>query len=121
MTACLTKPNPGRIKIYTSGWPKNQNKCWNKTGSPPPVGSKKEVLKFRSNNNIVIPPANTGSLRTSKKAVTHTLTKKRGIFNQFIEEFFKLFIVQRKLIDPAIDLTPARCKLKIMRSTLIDL
>lgn len=20
-------PNPGRIKIYTSGWPKNQNRC----------------------------------------------------------------------------------------------
>lgn len=22
-----TIPNPGRIKIYTSGWPKNQNRC----------------------------------------------------------------------------------------------
>uniref|UniRef100_A0A0E9UBY1 Uncharacterized protein n=1 Tax=Anguilla anguilla TaxID=7936 RepID=A0A0E9UBY1_ANGAN len=20
--------NPGKIKMYTSGWPKNQNKCW---------------------------------------------------------------------------------------------
>jgi hypothetical protein len=27
ITACLTNPNPGKIKIYTSGWPKNQNKC----------------------------------------------------------------------------------------------
>ena len=23
-----TIPNPGKIKIYTSGCPKNQNKCW---------------------------------------------------------------------------------------------
>jgi hypothetical protein len=25
---CDIIPNPGKIKIYTSGWPKNQNKCW---------------------------------------------------------------------------------------------
>jgi len=96
-TAWLTRPNPGRIKIYTSGWPKNQNKCWKSTGSPPPVGSKNEVLMFRSNNNIVIPPANTGKLKTNKKAVTHTLIKKRGILNQLKEEFFKLFIVHKKI------------------------
>ena len=42
--------------IYlTSGCPKNQNKCWNKIGSPPPAASKKEVLKFLSVNTIVIP------------------------------------------------------------------
>jgi len=29
---------------------------------------------------------------------------------------FKLFIVHKKLIDPAIELTPAKCKLKITRS-----
>ena len=38
-TIWLTIPNPGKIKIYTSGWPKNQNKCWYNTGSPPPAGS----------------------------------------------------------------------------------
>jgi hypothetical protein len=26
-TICEINPKPGRIKIYTSGWPKNQNKC----------------------------------------------------------------------------------------------
>ena len=24
----LTKPNAGNINMYTSGCPKNQNKCW---------------------------------------------------------------------------------------------
>ena len=24
----LIRPNPGTIKIYTSGWPKNQKICW---------------------------------------------------------------------------------------------
>lgn len=33
---------------------------YNVIGSPPPIGSRKNVLKFRSNNNIVIAPANTG-------------------------------------------------------------
>jgi len=65
-----------------------------------------------------MPPAKTGRLRTSKKAVTHTLIKKRGILNQLNPLDFKLFIVQRKLIDPAIELNPAKCKLKIIRSTL---
>jgi hypothetical protein len=117
ITACLTKPNPGRIKIYTSGWPKNQNKCWNKIGSPPPIGSKKEELRFRSNSSIVIPPANTGKLKTNKKVVTQTLTKNKGILYHLKDGDFKLFIVHKKLIDPAIDLTPAKCKLKMTMST----
>lgn len=24
---CDTIPNPGMIRMYTSGWPKNQNRC----------------------------------------------------------------------------------------------
>jgi len=55
-----------------------------------------------------MPPARTGNLKTNKKAVTQTLIKNRGILNHLKEEFFKLFIVHKKLIEPAIDLTPAR-------------
>jgi len=68
---------------------------------------------------MVIPPANTGSLRTNKNAVTQTLTKNKGILNQLRDGTFKLFIVQRKLIDPAIELIPAKCKLKMTKSTLL--
>jgi len=95
------------------------NKCWNKTGSPPPKGSKKDVLILRSNNSIVIPPASTGSLNTNKNAVTHTLTKKSGMLYHAIDALLRLFIVHRKLRDPAIDLTPARCNLKITMSILL--
>ena len=28
-------PKAGSNTIYTSGWPKNQNKCSNNTGDPP--------------------------------------------------------------------------------------
>lgn len=57
---------------------------------------------------MVIPPAKTGKLKTSKNAVTQTLTRNKGILNHLNDGVFKLFIVHKKLIDPAIDLTPAK-------------
>ena len=48
-------------------------------GSPPPTGSKKEVLKFRSVNNIVIPPANTGNDNNNKNTVTKIVHTNKGI------------------------------------------
>ena len=49
-------PNTGRIRMYTSGCPKNQ-KCWYRIGSPPLAGSKNDV--FRSVSSIMIAPART--------------------------------------------------------------
>jgi len=79
-----TIPNPGRIKMYTSGCPKNQNKCWYKIGSPPPLGSKNDVLKLRSVNNIVIAPANTGSDKSNKIVVINTDHTNKGICSKDI-------------------------------------
>ena len=45
-TTWLITPKAGKIEMCTSGCPKNQNKCWYKITSPPPDGSKKEVLKY---------------------------------------------------------------------------
>jgi len=57
---------------------------------------------------MVIPPASTGRLKTNKNVVTQTLTKNKGILNHLNKFDFKLFMVQRKLIDPPIELNPAR-------------
>lgn len=65
-----------------------------------------------------MPPAKTGSLKTNKKAVTQTLIRNNGIDIQERDLDFKLLMVHKKLIEPAIDLTPAKCKLKITKSTL---
>ena len=78
-TIWLIIPKAGKINIYTSGWPKNQNKCWYKIGSPPPAGLKKELLKFLSVNNIVIPAANTGNDNNNKYAVIYTAQTNNGI------------------------------------------
>ena len=65
--------------IFTSGWPKNQKRCWYKTGSPPPAGSKKVVLKLRSVNNIVIAAAKTGKDNNNNTAVIRTAQTNKGI------------------------------------------
>jgi hypothetical protein len=50
-------------------------------GSPPPEGSKKDVLKFLSVNNIVIAAANTGNDNSNNIAVIKTLHTNKGIID----------------------------------------
>jgi hypothetical protein len=114
----LIIPNPGIINIYTSGWPKNQNKCWNNIGSPPPATSKKDVLKFLSVKSIVIPPAKTGKDNNNKTAVTTTPQPNKANLCNFTPGVLIFNIVVIKFIAPSKLLIPAKCKLKIAKSTL---
>lgn len=108
MTIWETAPNPGRIKIYTSGCPKNQNKCWYKMGSPPPAGSKKDVFRLRSVRSIVIAPANTGRDKRRRTAVITTAQTNKGIRSRRRPFHRMLITVVIKLRAPRIDDTPAR-------------
>lgn len=110
-------PKPGRIRIYTSGWPKNQKRCWNRIGSPPPVGSKKEVLQFRSIISIVKAPARTGRAKIRRTTVIKTDQINRGIFSVGIPSSRLLAMVVVKLIAPIREETPARCRDKMVKST----
>lgn len=65
--------------MYTSGCPKNQNRCWYRIGSPPPAGSKKVVFKLRSVKSIVIPAAKTGRERSRSTAVIRTDQTNNGV------------------------------------------
>lgn len=86
-------------------------------GSPPPVGSKKVVLRFRSVNNIVIPAARTGRERRRSTAVTNTAHTNKGVWYCERAGGFILIIVVIKLIAPRMDDTPARWSEKIVKST----
>lgn len=86
-------------------------------GSPPPVGSKKEVFKLRSVSNIVIAPAKTGRDRSNSTAVINTDHTNRGIRSNLISGARILITVEIKLTAPRIEDAPARCKEKIPRST----
>lgn len=114
---CEIIPNPGRIRIYTSGCPKNQNRCWYRMGSPPPAGSKKVVLRFRSVRSMVIPAARTGSDRSSSTAVINTDHTNRGVWYCDRAGGFMLIMVVIKLMAPRIEETPAKCREKIVKST----
>ncbi|KAL2711933.1 NADH dehydrogenase subunit 5 [Vespula squamosa] len=86
-------------------------------GSPPPAGSKKDVLKFRSVKSIVIAPAKTGRERSKRMAVIKTDHENKGKkFNECV--LVCIFrIVTIKLIDPIIEEIPAIWIEKILRST----
>lgn len=94
--------------MYTSGCPKNQNRCWKRMGSPPPTGSKKDVLKFRSVSSMVIAPASTGRESSNSTAVTRTDHTNSGIVSRFTDDVRMFIIVEMKLIAPKIDEAPAR-------------
>jgi len=81
------------------------------------MGSKKEVFKFRSVNNIVIAPAKTGKENNKRKAVIKTDHTNKGIFSKGYNDERILKIVVIKLIAPKIEETPAKCKEKMAIST----
>ena len=86
-------------------------------GSPPPAGSKKVVLKFRSVSSIVMPPASTGRASTNKKAVNSIAHMNRGV-RYIVMPFVRMFsIVVRKFMELSMEDIPARCSLNITRST----
>lgn len=86
-------------------------------GSPPPAGSKKVVLRFRSVSSMVIPAARTGRERRSRTAVISTDQTNRGVWYWDRAGGFMLIIVVIKLMAPRIDETPARWSEKIAKST----
>src|ERR1700681_1570319 len=110
-------PKPGRIRMYTSGWPKNQNKCWNNSGSPPPSGLKKVVPKLRSVNSMVMAPASTGSDNSSRNTVTRIDQTNSGILCRVMPGARMLKIVVMKLMAPRIDEAPARWIDRMAKST----
>ena len=103
--------------MYTSGCPKNQNKCWYKIGSPPPAGSKNDVFKLRSVSSIVIAPAKTGRDKSNKMAVIFTDQTNKGTRSRR-SPFHRIFItVVIKFSAPRIDEAPAKCREKMAKST----
>lgn len=111
-------PNAGNTKIYTSGWPKNQNMCWNRIGSPPPDTSKNVDPKLRSVRSMVIPPARTGKEIISIKEVMIMLQVNIENRSRVNIMDFPMKHVEMKLILPASEEIPARCRAKIIKSTL---
>ena len=80
--------------------------------------SKKLVPRFRSVNNIVIPPAKTGKDNKSRIAVIKEAQINNGKRENLKPPALMFIIVVIKFIAPAIEAAPAKCKLKMAKSTL---
>ncbi|GFY33590.1 cytochrome c oxidase subunit I, partial [Trichonephila clavipes] len=85
--------------------------------SPPPEGSKNEVLKLRSVNTIVNASANTGKDNNNKTAVINADQTNKENFSIVIPYDRTFIIVGIKLITPIIEDAPAKCKEKVAKST----
>src|SRR5882724_10709769 len=85
-------PIAGKMAMYTSGWPKNQNKCCHKSGEPPlcPVnwpfnvtnGTKKLVPRLRSISSRIPAESSTPNASSPRIAVMnhdHTVSGMRII------------------------------------------
>lgn len=77
-------------------------------GSPPPVGSKNAVLRFRSVRSIVIAPARTGRASRRRSTVIPTDQMNRGTRSSCIPAERMFIIVVMKFRAPRIEETPAR-------------
>lgn len=65
----------------------------------------------------MIAPARTGRESNNKIAVKNTLQTNRGVWSHVMPGVRILIIVVIKLTAPKIEEAPAKCKLKIERST----
>jgi len=78
-------------------------------------------LKLRSVRTIVIAPASTGSDSNNRTAVTITAHPNNTSKCKLIPGHLIPKIVEMKFIAPRRELTPARCRPKIAKSTLAPL
>src|SRR5580692_6487186 len=87
---CDATPMPGRIAMYTSGCPKNQNKCCHSSGEPPlcqvmtwsvttsPPGIKKLVPASRSSKSRMHAARSTPNASSPRIAVTNQVQQVSG-------------------------------------------
>src|SRR5258708_37467316 len=60
---CDVTPMPGRIAIYTSGCPKNQNRCCHRSGDPPSCGMSLSLTTRPPGMKKLLPPTRSSSSR----------------------------------------------------------
>jgi hypothetical protein len=110
-----TMPRAGRIRTYTSGCARNQNRCCQSSALPPPatsstwplmtrpLGRKKLVLATRSISCMIAAASSGGKARSSRKAVTNCAHTKNGNRKKVSPFARSWIVVVMKLIAPSSD------------------
>src|SRR5207249_6503917 len=89
-------PIAGRIRIYTSGWPKYQKRCCHRSGSPPPDGLNQLVPSVRSKRSIATPEVRTGSASRSRIAVMKRDRKSTRLNSSHVSISYAVFCLKKK-------------------------
>src|SRR4051794_17302837 len=64
-----TIPVAGTNRMYTSGWPQNQNRCWYRITLPPWAGLKKAVPNRRSSSRRPVAKVTAGTANITMNAI----------------------------------------------------
>ncbi len=74
----VTTPKNGSARMYTSGWPKNQNRCCHRI-APPFSASNTCAPKCRSASSTSSAAASTGKASSTRTEVSSTFQTKIGM------------------------------------------
>jgi len=99
----------GRIRMYTSGCPNNQNRCCQRIGSPPASATKNNVPNCRSKVSMNRAMAMMGSEKSSSNATTRVIQTNTGIRSSRIPLARMLRMVTMKFTAEMSEATPRIC------------
>ncbi len=108
-------PKNGRARMYTSGWPKNQNRCCQRM-APPFSGANTSAPYWRSMKAIARAAASTGKHRITRMLVTKIVHVKIGIRNMVMPGARMVKIVVMKLTAPRMVPRPPMARPRYQRS-----
>ena len=106
----LMMPKLGRIRMYTSGWPKIQNRCCHSRGSAPISGLKKLDPKLRSNKSRNSATVMTGTANSSRNCTTRIIQVNTGILNSVMPGALMLSTVTIRFMAEISEAMPMICR-----------
>ena len=105
-------PNAGRMRMYTSGWPKIQNKCCHSSGSAPAATLKKLAPKSRPKVSRNSATVITGMANSSRNCTTSSIQVSTGMRQRVIPGVRMLSTVVIRLMALTSEAIPVICRPK---------
>src|SRR3954451_4138101 len=109
-------PIAGKMRMYTSGWPNNQNKCCQRIVSPAATVLKKLVPKLRSKVISMRATVMIGKAKIIRNDVTKVIQVNTGMRMSDMPGARRLMNLNTKLKAPAIDAVPSTSRASDQKS-----
>ena len=102
----LTMPNDGSTRMYTSGWPKIQNRCCHSSGSAPASTEKNVASNWRWKMSSTSATVITGMANSSRNWMTRIIQVNTGMRISDMPLVRMFNAVTIRLMAPDCDATP---------------